>query len=476
MTRIELFAHKSKKVNSILNQLSSDFHPALKNVSHAGQNLLRAFQNFNRNHYQYTASLYALAFSSSTAEQDVRECTKQLERITDVMKSIYSSQSEWMDYFTEMTNIITGNCENEKERLKALKDGFLKREKKLNKQVNNGKKMTSDLENFYEMEMILAKEHQSQRYQFFIEKHSKLLKLFFEWTRNSTILLEKEFKFGIKINSNKSNDLTKSNSVVYDINSPDSSEPMEKINHQNQRVNTSQKQQNGSRRLPVLDENKTVDFEERSLITPTIGHQGIFRPIPILPKNQQKFRHSLVEYSNNLNNSNDLIVHNEKTKEETSQQLQKFYREGPSRSEDFGQKIESPAGVKRTFSPLQNSQENFSHTRPFVSSVAINNPPAFKRNDPNLTYHYSRAQSAESMTNSSIARLTPPIFSLSDYNRLLECVTPYEAQGDNKSSQLSLSPGERIFLVKSGTRGWVLGRSEDGSRQGWFPAKYLKLV
>lgn len=99
-----------------------------------------------------------------------------------------------------------------------------------------------------------------------------------------------------------------------------------KINHQNQRVNTSQKQQNGSRRLPVLDENKTVDFEGRSLITPTIGHQGIFRPIPILPKNQQKFRHSLVEYSNNLNNNNDLIVHNEKMKEETSQQLQKFYR------------------------------------------------------------------------------------------------------------------------------------------------------
>lgn len=131
MARIELFAHKSKRVNTILNQLSSDFQPAVKNVAQAGQNLLRAFQNFNRNHYLYTASLYALAFSSSTAEQNVRECTKQLESITEAMKTIHAGQTEWMDHFTEMTNTITGNCENEKERLKALKDGFIKREKKI---------------------------------------------------------------------------------------------------------------------------------------------------------------------------------------------------------------------------------------------------------------------------------------------------------------------------------------------------------
>ena len=65
-----------------------------------------------------------------------------------------------MDHFTDMTDTITGNCENEKERLKALKDGFIKQEKKLKKDVNSGKKMPSELENFYETEMTLMRDHQ----------------------------------------------------------------------------------------------------------------------------------------------------------------------------------------------------------------------------------------------------------------------------------------------------------------------------
>jgi hypothetical protein len=55
----------------------------------------------------------------------------------------------------------------------------------------------------------------------------------------------------------------------------------------------------------------------------------------------------------------------------------------------------------------------------------------------------------------------PPIFSARDYGRLVECTTPYEAQSEN---QLSLGIGQRIMLVKNGTRGWVLARSEHGER------------
>jgi len=67
MARIELFAHKSKRVNTILNQLSSDFQPglifnsndylllylsAVKNVAQAGQNLLRALQSVTLKDFQ----------------------------------------------------------------------------------------------------------------------------------------------------------------------------------------------------------------------------------------------------------------------------------------------------------------------------------------------------------------------------------------------------------------------------------------
>uniref|UniRef100_A0A915NH88 SH3 domain-containing protein n=1 Tax=Meloidogyne floridensis TaxID=298350 RepID=A0A915NH88_9BILA len=438
MARIELFAHKSKRVNTILNQLSSDFQPglipssndylllylsAVKNVAQAGQNLLRALQNFNRNHYLYTASLYALAFSSSTAEQNARECTKQLEKITEAMKTIYANQTEWMDHYTEMTNTITGNCEDEKQRLKSLRDEFIKREKKLNKAVNSGKKMPSELENFYESEMTIARNHQ--------------------------------------ISSVK-----------------------ERNGLRHQRVNSHTLFQE-DKRLSVLNENEADAHSDPSTIPQITGQQGLFRPIPVLPMNQQKFRHSLVEtYSNHINN--DLIYWERQNVSDENQpkrlqvqgktregsQLQKFYRDGPSRSEELNE-LE-----RETYGRL--NERPFSR-KPHNSQVTALSD---KRNDPgksmvvgnggNIAHNHSRTQSSESMTSSTIA--TTPIFSPTDYNRLLECTTPYEAQGDNRDTQLSLGLGERILLMKSGTRGWVLGRSEDGSRQGWFPAKYLKLV
>nr|CAD2192944.1 unnamed protein product [Meloidogyne enterolobii] len=384
------------------------------------------------------------------------------------MKTIYANQTEWMDHYTEMTNTITGNCEDEKQRLKSLRDEFIKREKKLNKAVNSGKKMPSELENFYESEMTIARNHQSQRYRFFVEKHFKLMKLYYAWMRSSASLLEKEFNFEM-------NGFSKSVS---------------------QTSKGSDKNLGEKHKLPASFRTEGKDFicegtkwsttsEDPSTIPQITGQQGLFRPIPVLPMNQQKFRHSLVEtYSNHINN--DLIYWERQNVSDENQpkrlqvqgktregsQLQKFYWDGPSRSEELD------VLERETYGRLNERQ--FSR-KPHNSQVTALSD---KRNDPgksmivgnggNIAHNHSRTQSSESMTSSTIA--TTPIFSPTDYNRLLECTTPYEAQGDNRDTQLSLGLGERILLMKSGTRGWVLGRSEDGSRQGWFPAKYLKLV
>lgn len=55
--------------------------------------------------------------------------------------------------------------------------------------------------------------------------------------------------------------------------------------------------------------------------------------------------------------------------------------------------------------------------------------------------------------------LAKPIFPASVYGRELECIRGYEAQGDH---QLTLHSGDRVKLIKSGTRGWVLGRTHEG--------------
>lgn len=49
-------------------------------------------------------------------------------------------------------------------------------------------------------------------------------------------------------------------------------------------------------------------------------------------------------------------------------------------------------------------------------------------------------------------------FSVADYGRTLVCTQAHAAHGDN---QLSLSVGERVKLLRSGHRGWVLCRTID---------------
>ena len=130
--------------------------------------------DLSRNHYVYTASLNALAFSSSVGDQEMQKRGKQLEKITDTMKAIQAEQAKWvkqakrqhvktsfeMDFFTNLTLAINRNCENEKERLKAMQIGFSKREKDLSKAVEKRKQMPVELDKFYERELAEIRDQQ----------------------------------------------------------------------------------------------------------------------------------------------------------------------------------------------------------------------------------------------------------------------------------------------------------------------------
>ncbi|CAD5214760.1 unnamed protein product [Bursaphelenchus okinawaensis] len=99
----------------------------------------------------------------------------------------------------------------------------------------------------------------------------------------------------------------------------------------------------------------------------------------------------------------------------------------------------------------QNSEVLGYHTRNHsVDSVNFNQPI------PLAGMHSLRQPPPKYIKPSDAPR---PLFSTSNYGRWLEVVTSYEAQGEH---QLSLNSGDRIKLIKSGTRGWVLGRTIEG--------------
>uniref|UniRef100_A0A914GUL1 PARP-type domain-containing protein n=1 Tax=Globodera rostochiensis TaxID=31243 RepID=A0A914GUL1_GLORO len=188
---------QKSQISSIGRQLTADFHPAVKNVASAGQNLLRAFQNLSRHFYVYTAALYALGYSSSNSDEaEVREQSKHLQTVTEVLKKVHSEQIEWVEYFTSMTLTINRNCKTEKERLKGLLSGFLGRERELTKAVGKGKQTPGTLNSFYETELEAMRDQQIQRYRFFVDKHLEMLRRYRKWMQFSVILLENELELG----------------------------------------------------------------------------------------------------------------------------------------------------------------------------------------------------------------------------------------------------------------------------------------
>lgn len=588
-----LFAHKSKQVNGIHRQLTADFHPAVKNVASAGQNLLRAYENVSRNHYVYTASLYALAFSSSTAENEVQQKCKELEQITEAMKAMNAEQAKLVDYFSKMTLTINRNCENEKERLKSLQAGFVKEERELTKAVERGKQTPEQLDNFYERELAEMRDQQAQRYRFFVEKHADLLRHLFDWTRFSTALMERQFGFGEAPTESGDADQQQQGHLEEThaaqrmgqrANPPQRlaaqqhpqrreeeqppadtvplpngrivHERMEQVLQQmtqQQRRNSQQPQKRNSQMLatdigrrrgstlieleqccPMAAAEEQPEGQQKMAAAPQ-NEQGLFRPIPILPESQQKFRHSLIEAVGRANGELSawerqqmmtLPAEPSLRRQQLQQQpvLYQYYREEPPSRRGTGaterldqvglEEVEEekgtrrqqqrgvatagedklPAGQQQEFRKVHGSGIKPPQFRPFATAgggppVSVNggskggqplpqigqkplSPLATGNGGGHFGYH-QRGQSQESTASSGMARFTPPIFASADHGRVVECTTPYEAQGDN---QLSLERGERVQLVKSGTRGWVLGRSEDGNRHGWFPAKYLKLV
>uniref|UniRef100_A0A915C142 IMD domain-containing protein n=1 Tax=Parascaris univalens TaxID=6257 RepID=A0A915C142_PARUN len=64
-------------------------------------------------------------------------------------------------------------------------------------------------------------------------------------------------------------------------------------------------------------------------------------------------------------------------------------------------------------------------------------------------------------------------FMASDYGKLLTCIHNFHAQ---TADQLSLRPGEKVVLIKCGSKGWIFAKHVESQRTGWFPSRYVQLL
>uniref|UniRef100_A0A914D8S2 Uncharacterized protein n=1 Tax=Acrobeloides nanus TaxID=290746 RepID=A0A914D8S2_9BILA len=81
-----------------------------------------------------------------------------------------------LNEFLSLSKKIYTNNENEKNRLKTLKDNFVKSEKSIHQAAKKGQKSKSEVSDFYKREMDNVVSQQAKRYLFIAEKHKDLTK------------------------------------------------------------------------------------------------------------------------------------------------------------------------------------------------------------------------------------------------------------------------------------------------------------
>uniref|UniRef100_A0A7E5A041 SH3 domain-containing protein n=1 Tax=Panagrellus redivivus TaxID=6233 RepID=A0A7E5A041_PANRE len=65
-----------------------------------------------------------------------------------------------------------------------------------------------------------------------------------------------------------------------------------------------------------------------------------------------------------------------------------------------------------------------------------------------------------------------PLYTASDYGAMMVVIMPFQARADR---QITLEEGDRVELLKSGERGWVLLKTYGPHhRVGWYPAKFVR--
>ncbi|KHJ91772.1 variant SH3 domain protein, partial [Oesophagostomum dentatum] len=69
------------------------------------------------------------------------------------------------------------------------------------------------------------------------------------------------------------------------------------------------------------------------------------------------------------------------------------------------------------------------------------------------------------------AASVPPIFSNSDYGRVLTVTQDFNA---TSGEQITVNRGNKVVLIKSGTRGWIFIKDADSQRTGWIPAPFVE--
>ncbi|CAJ0609492.1 unnamed protein product [Cylicocyclus nassatus] len=495
---------KEKVPRDVYTQLMSGFVPATREVSRAGNELLKAYQAVQKCSDQYVNTLKTLAESASKAFPGAKKYGEDLEALLTEYGEKLNQQRNFIAEFTSIVAKTTGYSNEDKEKVKDMYARYQKQEKDFEKQRRKGSKTVFDQQQFVEESAKEFLRQQEMRYKFFHDKHRNWFAMFPSSTkpennnvneldnhengnaRNNRIILP-ENDFVRKRNNDTPNSMENSTTVgVPSRKSTTRQETMSEV------ITTEVKP--ASHSYVNLQEDKRM-----SQLPPTAAPQAATNSFVVLRENppaaQAAVRSSFVPTRESPMPAVQPAATNSYIARESPNPIAQSPPQQFAANDWTNNVSEVP---RREFAPVLPAIDpaDYRPDEPEVKRVvnerrppvggrlvlptsidasAIGNRASIHNVEeyiqPNYAVNRPVPQVAQvPQVPAKPAGVVPPLFENSDYGRVLMVTQDFNA---TSGEQITVNRGNKVILIKNGKRGWIFIRDVDTQRTGWIPAPFV---
>ncbi|CAB3401195.1 unnamed protein product [Caenorhabditis bovis] len=515
----------------VYNQLSQEFLPASKQIAMSGMVLLKAYREFQEALTIYCDATHKLVKSADTANAKARHEAIELATVFKEFVKCVNAHRPIVAEFETLALKVNDYSSREKNKLKSDFQVYKKEEKKVLKDKHG--KNSSEAKQFYQKEAAEWSRQQELRYKFFNDKLRSWIFKYEELFKNANISgrmnsIENvhnveataqvvEINWHDEIHKAVENEQTAKPVEKVEVNQQQQQEVHHEhpIEHQHHEENPRSKSNSSvATSLEELPENQNIANDRNSSVL-FISKQNygsaeyikpaseVNIPVPQVRSSTQQYNlqhqyeapsrrnttHSAASYlsqnrSQPPNLYSQVAVHPKK----------EIYKEQPHTGAPGYTKPASmlpgavpvfsiPNDIHKTSSPeaqvfytppinVRNSQI---HVHPSIERPISERDMDAKRYHVESNYVANvspahRPPQRNPSTRSKAEVLVPSAFTSAQYGSILIVNEDFNA---TSGEQMTVNRGDKVVLLKSGTRGWVFVRDTVSNQTGWIPEPYV---
>ncbi|VDK48002.1 unnamed protein product [Anisakis simplex] len=430
----------------------------------------------------YIKSIDAFADSGNKAYAAARQRAAELKELATYMREVNRRHSETIEKFSSLMDMINQYGHNEKAKLKRFRAEYEKREKSMKKCLRKNKQDPSEpLSKFYVDERNVALRQQHQRY----KQHNG-------YGYEDGYVEPSEYNEQNESFENAAVDQTNRSHEHTTSTHDDSSEAIQYHDDHESFLNENFTLKPAPTSQPDAQSDFLAPPEEQPLTSPPSPRQKdqlVSADVQMRHRDAEQRTNTVekatltTDRSNaftNKSNALDQQVISYRDVATTTEPYENYTREYDARmhrakrpSSYMEENLQRGpiAAVRRSFREQTSSQSMTALNESLKDDAHMNDyidEGKDRRQEPTKD---SEVMFRASQLNAVPTAFVQAPFMTSDYGKTLVCIHNFHGQ---TADQLSLKNGEKVILMKCGSKGWIFAKHVDTQRTGWFPSRFVR--